>query len=92
MRRVVQNNASNVALGAKADMDYWSANVRLWHLADIACALHMSAFGLKRTSCAALHQLTVLRREPPSLNHSFQHNILGNLAGLDASVCPKPLE
>ena len=26
MRRVVQDNASNVALGAKADMDYWSAN------------------------------------------------------------------
>ena len=42
MRRVVQNNASNVALGAKADMDYWSANVRLWHLADIGlCAAHV---------------------------------------------------
>jgi len=46
MRRVVQKNASNVALGAKADMDYWSANVRFWPKADIpSCTAHVRFWG-----------------------------------------------
>ena len=31
-----------------------NADVRYWHLADIGCALHMSAFDPKRTSTSSL--------------------------------------
>ena len=47
--------------------DRHGRDVRYWHKADIACALHMSAFDPKRTSCAPAMSWRL--RLPPKVVH-----------------------